>query len=208
MSEVKYCPNCGKPFPQGARFCPYCGFSIASIGAQTATSLAETAAGARARERPLGLMIISACMFVLAVISFIAGFYYTLLGLEAHTLAREVLIPAATIREISRGGELSPLMQSLLRLWPLLYAAPSLGLFVVGFSILYVISAYGLWTMRHWAWAAAAGLLTAHIAAWMPTSTEPPTIISGIAAIVFGVASIAYLSRRNVKSLFEAVRQG
>lgn len=30
-TEIYYCPNCGKPIPLDAKYCPYCGFDLASI---------------------------------------------------------------------------------------------------------------------------------------------------------------------------------
>lgn len=198
MGEAKFCPNCGKPIPQGAKFCPYCGFNLASIEAQVAIPQTQSAARvAKARERPMGLTIIAVYMVILTLIGVIVGLYILLLGLIGQTLAKEMERSMASRGVIAMFP--TPTMMAAF--------AASLGLFVIGFSTLYAISAYGLWNMRHWAWTLASGVLVADIIASIPTSTEPLIIIPGIIIIIINAAALAYLSKKDIKGLFETAQQ-
>jgi hypothetical protein len=175
---VPYCRECGKQVPEGARFCPSCGAPQAVEAKPSATE-----------GRTIGLSLISVYLIIGCVAGVVAG-----VTLVAAGLSLRYLIGASLARAAAFGVE-----------W-LLDLLPGLGLTFLGLAVMEGVAAYGLWAVRHWGWTMAVTVLAAGIIANVPMSASPLALV-GVIGIILNFACLAYLSKSEVRKLFEPTKQ-
>jgi len=87
----------------------------------------------------------------------------------------------------------------------LLDMLPGLGLALLGLAVMDGVAAYGLWAVRHWGWTMAVTVLAAGIITNIPMSVSPLALV-GVAGIILDFACLAYLSKSEVRKLFQPTK--
>jgi hypothetical protein len=171
---MPYCAKCGKQVPEGANFCPSC-------GAPQAVEARPSVLGGRT----IGLSLISVYLIIGCVAGVVAG-----IALVGAGLSLRYLIGT------------SPAGAAAFGMGWLLELLPGLGLVCLGLAIIEGVAAYGLWAVRHWGWTMAVTVLTAGIITSIPVSVGPLALV-GVIGIILNFACLAYLSKDEVRRLFQ-----
>jgi hypothetical protein len=95
---LPFCPNCGKPYTEGAAFCPSCGRPLQGANpAAPPTANVQPQPGAPPMARPTGVTILGALQIVGSVIEIGAGLILGIFGLFVLVLGILTLLFALAL---------------------------------------------------------------------------------------------------------------